>query len=110
MKSMKKNLRIGLLIALLLLTVNQIFYLCSVQFTCTDKINRGQDLNNYEILSKLEQLIPILQLIYLNYLLQKLINYMISMTLLASLNGDYHLLVDIGQLQILITLLIMILH
>lgn len=51
MKSMKKNLRIGLLIALLLLTVNQIFYLCSVQFTCTDKINRGQDLNNYKILS-----------------------------------------------------------
>ncbi len=40
-----------MLAIIVLLLVNQVYYLCSVQFTCTEKINKGQNLNNYEILS-----------------------------------------------------------
>lgn len=40
-----------LLFVILLLVCNQIYYLASLQFKCTDKINRGEDLNLYEIAS-----------------------------------------------------------
>lgn len=36
---------------IVLLTINQVFYLTRVQFNCTEKIERGEDLNLYEILS-----------------------------------------------------------
>lgn len=44
----------ALLFVILLLVCNQIYYLASLQFKCTDKINRGEDLNLYEIASALQ--------------------------------------------------------
>ena len=35
----------------ILLTINQVIYLAKVQFVCTEKIERGEDLNLYETLS-----------------------------------------------------------
>lgn len=39
---------------IILLLSNQIYYLKSLQFTCTDKINNGDELNAYEIASALQ--------------------------------------------------------
>lgn len=44
----------ALLFVILLLVCNQLYYLASLQFKCTDKINRGEDLNLYEIASALQ--------------------------------------------------------
>lgn len=44
----------ALLFVILLLVCNQLYYLASLQFKCTDKINRGEDLNLYEIVSALQ--------------------------------------------------------
>lgn len=44
----------ALLFVILLLMCNQLYYLASLQFKCTDKINRGEDLNLYEIASALQ--------------------------------------------------------
>lgn len=46
-----KKLKLLLLLIILLLTSNQLYYLSSLQFKCTDKINAGKDLNFYEIVS-----------------------------------------------------------
>lgn len=52
---MKKHLKIKiLLIILTILSINQIYYLNSLQFKCTDKINKDKDLNTYEILSAIQ--------------------------------------------------------
>lgn len=45
-----KKLKLLLLI-ILLLVCNQLYYLSSLQFKCTNKINEGKDLNIYEIAS-----------------------------------------------------------
>lgn len=46
-----KKIKLTLIITLLLLICNQLYYLSSLQFKCTDKINAGEDLNLYEIAS-----------------------------------------------------------
>ena len=51
---MKKGIIIIGIICIALITtysVNQVIYLSKVQYTCHDKIQRGEDLNTYEILS-----------------------------------------------------------
>lgn len=52
--NMKKRLIIFLCVVVALLGINQIAYLAKVQFTCTEKINRGEDLNAYETFSALQ--------------------------------------------------------
>ncbi len=51
---MKKKIIILIATIILLLLVNQVYYLTSLQFTCTEKIERKQDLNAYEIFSALQ--------------------------------------------------------
>ena len=52
MKKLLKNRLLWLII--ILLSINQIYYLTSLQFTCTDKINNGDKLNVYETLSAVQ--------------------------------------------------------
>ena len=51
---MKKKLLIIVILIISLLCVNQAAYLYKVQFVCTEKINKGEDLNMYEIFSALQ--------------------------------------------------------
>lgn len=53
---MKRRTKIilGILGVITLLVINQIYYLCSLQFKCTEKINNGEDLTRYEIFSAMQ--------------------------------------------------------
>lgn len=53
---MKRRTKIilGILGVITLLAINQIYYLCSLQFKCTEKINNGEDLTRYEIFSAMQ--------------------------------------------------------
>ena len=51
---MKKNNYKTLITIIIILIVNQCYYLLSLQFKCTDKINQGKELNIYEIASALQ--------------------------------------------------------
>ena len=53
---MKRRIKIilGILGVITLLVINQIYYLCSLQFKCTEKINNGEDLTRYEIFSAMQ--------------------------------------------------------
>ncbi len=52
--NMKKKLLIAVILIISLLCVNQAAYLNKVQFICTEKINKGEDLNLYETFSVLQ--------------------------------------------------------
>ena len=43
-----------LVVTILILAINQCYYLLSLQFKCTDKINNGRELNLYETVSALQ--------------------------------------------------------
>ncbi len=51
---MKKGIFVAIITVILLLSANQVYYLTSLQFTCTEKIERKQELNAYEIFSALQ--------------------------------------------------------
>lgn len=51
---MKKKILIYSLLFLSLLGINQVLYLTKVQYVCTSKIDKGEELNLYETLSALE--------------------------------------------------------
>lgn len=51
---MKKLVLIIVISIISLLAINQIYYLTSLQFDCTEKIEQGKDLNKYEIFSALQ--------------------------------------------------------
>ena len=50
----KTKIILGILGVITLLVINQIYYLCSLQFKCTEKINNGKDLTRYEIFSAMQ--------------------------------------------------------
>lgn len=52
----KRLLKIFLVIAIIfaVLSANQYYYLKKVQYTCTEKINRGENLNFYEVCSAMQ--------------------------------------------------------
>ena len=52
----KRLLKIFLVIAIIfaVLSANQYYYLKKVQYTCTEKINRGEKLNFYEVCSAMQ--------------------------------------------------------
>lgn len=51
---MKKLVLIIVISIISLLAINQIYYLTSLQFDCTEKIKQGKDLNKYEIFSAMQ--------------------------------------------------------
>ena len=51
---MKKYLIRCLIVIVLVLLCNQLYYLAKLQFVCSDKISNGKDLNLYETLSALQ--------------------------------------------------------
>lgn len=51
---MKKLVLIIVISIISLLAINQIYYLTSLQFDCTEKIEQGKDLNKYEIFSAMQ--------------------------------------------------------
>ena len=51
---MKKKILIYSLLFLSLLGINQVLYLTKVQYVCTSKIDKGEELNLYETLSALQ--------------------------------------------------------
>ena len=53
MKIIKRIVKIFLFL-LILLVINQLYYLAKLQFDCTDKIEAGHDLNAYETFSAIQ--------------------------------------------------------
>ena len=51
---MKKKILICSILFLALLGINQVIYLTKVQYICTNKIAKGDELNLYETLSALQ--------------------------------------------------------
>lgn len=49
-----KKIKCFILLVVLILLCNQVYYLSDLQFKCSDKINQGKDLNLYEVASALQ--------------------------------------------------------